>query len=130
MKAICFPEQRSCINTSTINHHKGHLLSRRANGGATTIDLPRSGDGNDRCKYTTINHHQLVTHASFSSTHLTISYEGPVAGNNVRRVGRSQKSLVFGTRTEIAAEREQALASLAAGCKPSSNPAMTSSPLR
>ena len=31
-------------------------LSRRANGGATTVDLPRSGDGNDRCKYTTINH--------------------------------------------------------------------------
>ena len=30
-------------------------LSRRANGGATTVDLPRSGDGNNRCKYTTIN---------------------------------------------------------------------------
>ena len=42
-------------------------LSRRANGGATTVDLPRSGDGNDRCKYTTINHHQLVTHVQIHS---------------------------------------------------------------
>jgi hypothetical protein len=39
------------VANTTINHHKGHLLSQLASGGATPIDLPRSGDGNDRCKH-------------------------------------------------------------------------------